>query len=156
MLGWHKFQGQFSKQSNIHIATVRAHSRIHAPVNVELTCTGCWKYGWYVVTGLVLFSVVVQTRLTVCDWAGWTPCKLLTCLFSHHVLWSLAPWIEPSVRLSVCGWVQCLTRSGDLASLEWRWGLCHWLPALDTAQDETGNKQLEGTDPLQTNCSHPD
>lgn len=97
----------------------------------------CWvqsghcSYIW--VWGPLVLSCC--TNIFNCLWLS----RLLSpqnCLYSHHVLWSLAPWIEPSVRLSVCGWVLCLTRRWDLASLEWRWGLCRWLPALCTAQDK--------------------
>lgn len=53
---------------------------------------------------------------------------------SHRAQWSLDPWIEPSSRLSVCGWALPLTRRWNSASLEWKWGLCCCLPAADTAQ----------------------
>lgn len=52
---------------------------------------------------------------------------------SYHALWSLAPWIELSARLSVCGWVQFRTRSWNLAFLGWRLGLFRWSPAADTS-----------------------
>lgn len=97
----------------------------------------CWVQGGHCsyiwVWGPLVLSCCTNTFN--CLWLS----RLLSpqnCLYSHRVLWSLAPWIEPSVRLSVCGWVLCLTRRWDLASLEWRWGLCRWLPALGTAQDK--------------------
>lgn len=55
---------------------------------------------------------------------------------THHVPWSLDPGIELSARLSACGSVLRPARSWDWASLGWRRGLCHWLPASDTAEDE--------------------
>lgn len=64
------------------------------------------------------------------DKMGWT----LRC--SHRAQWSLDPWIEPSSRLSVCGWAPRLTRRWNSASLEWKWGLCCCLSASDTGQDQ--------------------
>lgn len=53
------------------------------------------------------------------------------CTFSYHVLWSLALWIEPFARLSVCGWAQCLIHRWGSVSLEWTWELCSLLPKSD-------------------------
>lgn len=55
-------------------------------------------------------------------------------LRSHRAQWSLDPWIEPSSRLSVCGRALRLSRRWNSASLEWKWGLCCWLPAAETAR----------------------
>lgn len=111
--------------------------------------------GW----GGLLSSLVVQTpdRLWLSRLLWFASCLQAVCrLFSHRALWSLAPWIEPSVHLSVCGWVLCLTRSWGLASLEWRWGLCCWLPALETTQNkQTFNKlQVHFRDGQQTAGRH--
>ncbi len=122
----------------------------------------CWVHVYTAVTyglGGLLSSLVVQTsdRLWLSRLLGLQAvCKLFCRLFSHRALWSLAPWIEPSVHLSVCGWVLCLTRSWDSASLEWRWGLCRWLPALETTQDkQTFNKlQVHFRDRQQTAGRH--
>lgn len=67
---------------------------------------------------------------------------LQMCMFSYHVLWSLAPWIEPSARLSVCGWALGLNRKWSLASLESRLGLYHWLPTLDTVPKDYSHCKL--------------
>lgn len=69
-------------------------------------------------------------------------------MLSHRALWSQAPWIELCARLYVCGWVLCLVRSWNLASLGWRWGLCCWLTTLDKIHIEhmyciQGQQQLE-------------
>lgn len=99
---------------------------------------------------LLFFSCTKKLIFSVTKQAVLAAKCLQNCQYSHRVLWSPAPWIEPSVHLSVCGWFLFLTQRWDLASLEWRWGLCRWLPALDTARDKhilgAYSKQLEGTE----------